>query len=88
MGTSSINCGSSIAMCDYQSVSMVTYSHIYIYISIYGCTYIYIYSYSYIFSGLCLEQSHGDILSLSSVANLNLGLKMGMERKYQLKLLF
>ena len=86
MGTSSINCGSSIAMFDYQSVSMVTYPHIYIYISL--RMYIYIYSYSYIFSGLSLEQSHGDILSLSSVANLNLGLKMGMERKYQLKLLF
>lgn len=53
---------------------------------VYGC--IYIYSYSYIFSGLSLEQSHGDILSLSSVANLNLGLKMGMLRKYHLKLLF
>ena len=47
MGTSSINCGSSIAMFDYQSVSMVTYPHIYIYIS--TDVYIYIFIFVYIF---------------------------------------
>ena len=51
MGTSSINCGSSIAMCDYQSVTVVTYSHTHthIYIYIYGCIYIYIFIFVYIF---------------------------------------